>query len=335
MRKLFFFYIMSIGATLSLFATYFSILLPQYINSIFFIIDMILISSIFIFLLINNKEISTLKSILILNLLFMIFFFALTIVDGLFTLPNDLYFVFVSFFSMTSMVLSLLLTVFLFYDKERVVFGFFAPLLIFSTSIFFVNYFNISLLSFYHNFISLFATIYLSLFAYFALSFVHKLISSRRKFYSIFFSLFLINLSFFLFILDIVPSISPILSLIGSFILCLAIIEGSDLYLYSTFLNRMIFNLKGRARESFISYLKRIFSRHSDLLVKFDNDEIKLIDNQDLPNSVEAKLYGKVILLSVRWYKKNIKSSSKFISNLKKEYKYQLYLLKKAFGILY
>ncbi len=335
MKKLFFFYIMSVGATLSLFATYFSILLPQYINSIFFIIDMILISSIFIFLLINNKDITTLKSILILNLLFMIFFFSLTIMNSLFTLPSELYYVFISFFTMTSMVLSILLSVFLFYDKEGTIFAFFSPLFLFSLALLFINFFNISLPNFYHNFISLFSTIYLSLYLYFSFSFVNKLVSGKRKFYSVFLSLFLINLSFSLFVLDVASYISPILSLIGTFALCLAVVEGSDLNLYSTFLNKMISHLKGKPREAFLSYLKRLFSKHDELKVRFKKDSIELIDNQDLPNSIEARLYGKVISLSVKWYKKNIKSSTKFISNLKKEYKYQLYLLKKAFEILY
>jgi len=331
---------MCVGISLTFLSTYFSFAYPEYVDSIFFMVDIILLMSVVFLLLFGGGVKRFVSKIILMAAFFILAYFGLSILGSIFFLTSFGR-VLINVFSVFSMMCSLtLMLIASFIVKDSLIFRnrnylilIFSPLIIFSLSILAVNSFlqDFDTLSStgMHLFLLSFSIIYSAFIFYnFAVSSVNVL-PLKNKFLLVSSGMALILLSAGFREADFLFKLSSLLSVIGCFILCFGLLTESSLKLHEAMLNKLINNLKDKKRGSFISYLKRVIGRAEGLKYEFTDSGIALRDSPALSNHDEKNEYDRIILFAYKWYRKHAKGESGFLAGLKNFYNNQAVMVKR------
>ena len=147
MRKIYIFYLLCVGVSLTFLSTYFSFVFPEYTNSVFYIVTVILLSSIILLMFLEDRIKSFTNKLLVMSSFFLILYFAIIISENLYVLTlfgQSIVNIFTKFFLMCSIVLMLVSSISL---KDDSVFAnkyliavVFLPIIIYSFWILFNSY---------------------------------------------------------------------------------------------------------------------------------------------------------------------------------------------------
>ena len=344
MRKIYIFYLLCVGVSLTFLSTYFSFVFPEYTNSVFYIVTVILLSSIILLMFLEDRIKSFTNKLLVMSSFFLILYFAIIISENLYVLTlfgQSIVNIFTKFFLMCSIVLMLVSSISL---KDDSVFAnkyliavVFLPIIIYSFWILFNSYsFSVAeLLSKIELrvFMLAFTIIYTSLILYNIIADSYYLLTVKQKYIimSIGISILLLSSGFREagFFID----LSSLFSVVGCFVLCISLMIESSLNLHTYIIYSLVDNLKGRKKKAFLKYLKRVSSKDKDLLMHV-TDYVRIKNNPGISNIEEKTKYTALIASSYKWYKKNVRGSSNYLKQLKHFYNTQVFLTKKMKNFL-
>lgn len=334
MNKIYMIYLMCAGISLIFLSTYFSYNFPDYTNSIFYIVNIMLLSSILIFVFLKNSLNNFTNKLVVFSNFFLLAFFALLITKNLYYLTNfgeEVISVFSIFFIMSSISLMLVSSISL--TKEEVfnnnyfILTVFSPIIIYSLWVLLNNslFLNTGLVSQIplRLFLVAFTSLYTALIFYNMLISAVKILAYREKYFLITIGIGIILLFSGYGQAGFIPEITPILTVFGCFILCLGLLMESNLKLHNKILSDLLASVKKKKKKDFLKYLRTQISRDKGLKAKITRNKILLFDNPNLSNLEEKKKYDHIIVLCFKWFRRHVKNSDNLLNKLKKFYNHQ------------
>lgn len=334
MNKIYFLYLLSVSISLIFLTVYFSFIFPKYTLGIFYIVSMILISSIVLIQILDKISIPFSMKLLTISFLSLIIFFGLKITSTVFFLtPFGTYIseLFSSFFLISSLCFilftSLSINQLYLFKNKYFLFLLFSPLIIFSLWVL-INYNLTGIVLFnginFKLFIIATSSFY-SLFAFYNFLRSNFFIFPFREKYLIFnIGIFLMFFFSGICAVDVFPQILAVFIFLGSFLISLSLIIQSNLSLYNKMFNFFIKNLKGKKRNEFLIFLRKESKKYKKLKIIISNFKIVILDNPNLSNKIEKNMYNKLILKSYKWFRKDGKKHNKKLKDLKKFYNNQV-----------
>lgn len=331
---------MCVGISLIFLSTYFSWAFPEYTASIFYIVNTMLLSSILILVFLSRHVIDLSSKLVVLSTFFLLIYFALVIVESLYYLNPfgvEVVNVFSTFFIMCSITLMLISSVSLkkeeAFNNSYLLLFTFSPIIIYSMWVLINNsLFLEAVLSEQLSlrlFLTAFSTLYVSVIVFNMISSAIHVLSVREKYFLISAGVGLILLFSGFKQASFIPELSPIITVIGCFLLCFGLLMESNLNLHNRLINLLLNKLKKKKRKDFIKFLKSQFSKDKILKVLVSNEEVNVFDNPDLSNVEEKRKYDQVLVSCFKWFKRNVKGSDKFLKKLKVFYNTQVVLSKR------
>lgn len=334
MNKIFLLYLLCVSASLLFLSAYFSLSFFDYIESIFYIVSMILLLSVFFILLLSNKHLFTGTRLLFTSFFFLIMNISLILAKNLFLLNTPALLILGIFEQFSFISFACLLSIFAYSLNKpinsKVFVLLFSPLLLYSAFLLFLKSQNIQSIDLPINyFILIFTIIYDFLLAYNFYNTYKNSAELGMKSSLILFGL-LILLSFsgfkqagFFFFLN------SIILAAGSFAVCLGVLIEKDLAFYEKLFNNIMGYLSKESRGKYASWILRVSSKMKGLCLQCKNSRIILLDNPSIPNNEETRMYDELIIFSLLWLKRNLKNSRKAIGAIKEYYNSQKMLTKK------
>lgn len=339
MKSVYLVFLLCTGVSLTFLSAYFSIIYTEYIDSIFYIVNMMLFSSVVLIMFLESRTINLVNKLFILSCVFLVLYFSSIIIQNMFIFTNfglELLDIFSIFFLMCSVSLMLLSSIAV--NNESMLSNTNSILLIFSPLVFFAIWIlvNTPLLSntqlestTLNLFLLFFVNIYSILIMYNVFKSVGNVLTIKSKFLITYLGLFIVFVSSGLRVAGVFSELTSIFSLLGVFIFCLGLLVSSSLSIFNFVFSALINNLNGKKKEDFLKYLNASFKRKKDLIVKVNDKGISISDNPKLDDIDEKKSYERSLISSLKWYRKHVKGSSVFIKELKKFYNRQVIMTRK------
>lgn len=323
-----------------LLSTRFYSVLSDYITSIFYAIDMMLFSTIVLLMFLESRTEAFSNKLFFLSAVFLILFFSSIIAENLLVLTPigiNLVETFSIFFLLSSVALMLLSSLVLsnnrFINNAFKIVIVFIPLIVFTASVLISQQlFSSSVIldsPIFKFFIIAYVYVYGAIIFYNIFNTVKNVLTVRYKFVAFIGGLFIVFTSSGLRVSNTLLDFTSMFSLIGSFTACLALLLDSNLSIYSYSFSKMINNLSGMEKRNFISYLNAVFSRNKKLVVKLVDNNVIIKDSLVLNNIDERRAYDKLLLQSIKWYRRNVRSAPKFIKEIKQFFNTQVLMAKK------
>jgi len=334
MNKIFLLYLLCVSTSLIFLSAYFSLIFFDYIESVFFIVSMILLLSVFFILFLSNKHLFVGTRLLFMAFFFLIMNISLILFKNLFML-NTYALLIMSIFEQFSFIsFGCLLSIFAYSlikpISSKIFILLFSPLLIYSLVLLFFKGQNLSSDNQSVNFfILIFTVIYDFLLSYNFYRAYRESAELELKSTLILAGLLLI-LSFsgfkqaglFFFVNSIVIAG-------GAFAVCLGVLIEKDLKFYEKIFNKIMASLPDKQRGKYVSWIMRVSLKMNGLNVKYFRSRIILVDNPNISNNEETKMYDELLVYSIAWLKKSLKSSNKVIGTIKEYYNSQKLLTKR------
>ncbi|MFA5333199.1 MAG: hypothetical protein WC376_01755 [Candidatus Nanoarchaeia archaeon] len=334
MNKIFLLYLLCISTSLIFLSAYFSIVFFDYIESVFYIISMILLLSMFFILLLSNKHLFTGTRLLFMSFFFLIMNISLILSKNLFMLNTSALLILSVFEQFSFISFACLLSVFAYSLNKPINSKIFilllCPLVLYSVFLLFLKgQSNTSLESSINYFILIFTIIYDFLLAYNFYNAYKNSAELEMKSSLVLAGLLLIlsfsgfkqaGLFFFL---------NSIMLTTGSFVLCLGILIETDLKFYEKIFNKVLDSLNKEAKGKYAAWIMRVSGKMQGMHLAYKTSKIILTDNPLISNKEETKMYDDLLIFSISWLKSNSKSSGKIIKNIKSYYNFQKILTKK------
>ncbi|MBN1923667.1 MAG: hypothetical protein JW791_02815 [Nanoarchaeota archaeon] len=339
MNKIYLFYLMCIGISLTFLSTYFSIFFPDYSNSILYIVTIMFVSSILFLMFLEGKVKIFASKLMVLSSFFLLLYFSSIIVKNLFFLTifgEEVISVFSAFFFLCSVSLMMIASLSLrneaFFNNNGLIALIFSPVIIYSLWVLFNNalfstseiFSQVPL----RLFIIFFTSIYSFIIFYNLFFSARKVLALKDKYFIIAAGFAVLFLSSGFRIANFFFELSSIFSVIGSFTICFGLMIESSLNLHQYMLNVMVDSLSEKKKKDFLKFLKNSCSKRKDLIINISN-KVVIVDNPSLSNIDEKQSYDKVIISSYKWFRKHVKGSSELLNNLKVFYNKQAFMSKK------
>ncbi len=334
MKKVFLLYLLFISTSLVFLSAYFSIAFFDYIESVFLIVSMILLLSVFFMLFLSSKDFFSESKLLFMSFFFLIMNLSLGLMRNLFLLSPEALIIIGIFEQFSFISFACLFCIFTYFlSKKSSLKSFillFSPLIIYSLLLVFINGFGIVQEYLLINyFIVSFTVLYSFLSGYNFIKAYNGCVELKAKSTLIIAGFLLILLftgfkqaGMFFFLNSIIISA-------GSFAVCLGVLMGNDLNVYEGIFNRLLSILPDNSKGKYLSWLLRVSSKMDGLKLIVIKSKIKLIDNPRLSNKKEMEMYDKLLVLSLNWIGRNAGVSKKDILDIKKYYNSQKLMTKK------
>jgi len=334
MNKIFLLYLLFISTSLIFLSAYFSMVFFDYIESVFYIISMILLLSVFFILLLSNKHLFTGTRLFFMSFFFLIMNISIILAKNLFLLNTSALLILGVFEQFSFISFACLLSIFAYSLNKpinsKVFILLFSPLLFYSAFLIFLKGQNSQVLDVSINyFILIFTIVYDFLVAYNFYN-AYKNSAELEMKSSLILAGLLILLSFsgfkqaglFFFL-------NSIFLTAGSFAVCLGVLIEKNLNFYEKIFNKIANSLPKGLKGKYISWILRVSLKMRDLHLKCTNSKILVIDNPMISNNEETKMYDELLVFSFSWLKSNFKNSNKLVASLKNYYNSQKILTKK------
>ncbi|MDD4353496.1 MAG: hypothetical protein PHN56_03495 [Candidatus Nanoarchaeia archaeon] len=334
MNKLFLLYLLCISSSLIFLSAYFSLVFFNYIESVFYIISMIILFSIFFILLLSNKHLFGGTKLLFMSFFFLIMNISLILAKNLFMLNSFALSILGTFEQFSFVSFACLLSIFAYSLNKpinsKIFVLLFSPLIIYSVFLLFLKSQNYQAIdSSINYFILIFTIIYDFLIAYnFYNAYKNSAELGMKSFLILTGLLTILSFSGFKQA-GIFFFLNSILLTAGSFILCLGILIEKNLKFYEKIFNKIIESLPKELKGKYISWIIRISLKMPALNLTCKNSKIFIIDNPVISNTDETRLYDELIIFSISWLKSNYKTHNKLIAFIKNYYNSQKILTKK------
>ncbi len=328
MKNVFLLYLLFISTSLVFLSAYFSIAFFDYIESVFSIVSMILLLSVFFMLFLSNKDFFSESKLLFMSFFFLIMNLSLGLMRNLFLLSSEALIIIGIFEQFSFIAFACLFCIFTYsLSRKPSLKSFillFSPLIIYSLLLVFIRSFGIvQEYSLINYFLISFTALYSFLSGYNFIKAYKGCAELLAKSTLIIagFLLILIFIGFkqagmFFFLNSIIISA-------GSFAVCLGVLMGNDLGLYEGIFNRLLSILPNDSKGKYLSWLLRVSSKMDGLKVIAIKSKIKLVDNPNISNKKEMGMYDELLIFSLNWLGRNAKVSKTEVSNIKKYYNSQ------------
>ncbi|VVB75898.1 Uncharacterised protein [Candidatus Tiddalikarchaeum anstoanum] len=302
---------------------------------------MILFASIILMMFLEARTISFVSKLFFLSCIFLVFYFSSVIAKGVFILTffgTEVVATFSIFFLICSIALMLLSSMALKHesavlDNAMLTFVVFIPLILYAVWMLVDNSSISTMLSSGYTplkiFIISYVYIYCAMIFYNGFSAVSNVLTVKYKFISFIGGIFIVFTSSGLKTVNFMPEFTGLFSLFGSFIACIGLLLDSSLALYGKSFSILLDNLKGIQRLKFSKYLQSLFKKDKRLVAEVRDDYVFVRDSVSIENTEEKKIYEKILLSALRWYRRNVKGASKKIKELKQFYNKQVFLTRK------
>lgn len=334
MNKIFLLYLLCISTSLIFLSAYFSLVFFDYIESVFYIISMILLLSVFFILLLSNKHLFTGTRLLFMSFFFLIMNISLILSKNLFVLNTSALLILTVFEQFSFISFACLLSVFAYSLNKPINSKIFVlllcPLVLYSTFLLFLKGQNNQSTELSINyFILIFTIIYDFLLSYNFYNAYKKSAELEMK-SSLTLTGLIIILSFAGFKqAGIFFFLNSIMLTTGAFVLCLGVLIEKDLKFYEKIFNKLLDSLNKETKGKYINWIIRVSDKMNGLHLRYKNSKLFLIDNPMISNNEETRMYDELLIFSLSWLKSHSKTSNKTISNIKKYYNSQKLLTKK------
>ncbi|MDD2678775.1 MAG: hypothetical protein PHS81_02760 [Candidatus Nanoarchaeia archaeon] len=333
MNKVFLLYLLCISASLLFLSAYFSLAFFEYIESIFYMISMILVlSTLFLFLL-SNKQMAFGTKILMISFFFFIMNMSFILIKNLFTISAFTSIIFSIFEQFSFIAFGCLLAIFSYSlakpIKSSIFILFFSPLIFYSLLLFFFSYQGFEPFIFVNYFLIIFTITY----DFFIVKNAHSVYkdSAELKFKS---SLIFAGLIFLFSFAGFKQAgmfffLNSIFITAGAFIFCFGVLSEKSLDFYGIMFNKIIDSLPSNLRGKYISWLLKTASKMEGLSIKNEQSRMKIIDNPYISNADETRKYDELLAFSASWIKRRIKKGTKKMKSIRGYYNNQKFLTKK------
>ncbi len=334
MKKSYVLYMLGMGISVVALATRTSIIYPDYLESIFYVVNMILLSSVLLIFFLEEKYKTQMNKFLILTGFFFLLSWGLNILKNIVVINTfgvEAIQMFLILFLMCG-VGSALLTSISMHDetlikKNSLPVLVYIPVIIYTLWIIFSNPYRIGRIIYLSINFRLFLVLYVSTYASITLFlFVNrglKALPLRQKLFVLSTGLFITELSDVLREIGLFSPLMSVFSLCGIVMVCFSFLFEPTLKVYTKLFNKMLSELSESKAEGFKKELKKQINNNEKLHIRINN-LVRVIDNPRVANVVEKKEYDEVLLKMIDWYSKNVKKSDKIIKTIKKDYSEQM-----------
>jgi hypothetical protein len=333
MNKIFLLYLLCISTSLIFLSAYFSLLFFDYIESVFYIISMILLLSVFFILFLSNKHLFTGTRLLFISFFFLIMNISIILSKNLFILNTSALLILSVFEQFSFIAFACILVIFSYSLNKpinsKIFILLFCPLVFYSIFLLFLKGQNNQSTDILVNYFLLIFTIIYDFLLANNFYKAYKNSAELETKYSLILSGLLIILSFSGFKqVGIFFFLNSILLTSGSFLVCLGVLIEKDLKFYEKIFNKLFNSLNKETKGKYIKWILRVSSKMKGLHLKYKNSKIILLDNPMISNNEETRRYDELLVFSLSWLKSHSKSSKKTIKEIKKYYNTQKLLTK-------
>ena len=343
MKKMYMLYLLGVGVSVVALAARTSIVYPYYIESIFNLVNMILVASVLLIFFLEEKYKLLMNKFLIMTGFFYLMSWGLNILKNILVVNRfglEVIQVFLVLFMMCGVGSALLTSVSM--HDERLVKKYslvvisFLPVLVYTAWVILDNPFIVGNIVYrsvsFRIFLLAYVTTYSLITGYLFINRAFKALPLRQKLVMLSAGLMTVMMSDVLREVGLFSPLTCVFSLCGVIIVCMSFIFEPTLKIYNDLFNKMLYPLDIMTAEQFRKELKKQAGKFKYLIIKIDFF-IEVVDNPRVLNIIEKRAYDKVLLRMIDWYSRNVENGNKIVKVIKEDYSSQMKLARMTASI--